>query len=213
MRGLAPRRRGVKTRAGGAALLVLAAILVGPARGEAAFTFPPTLTTDSDKGTWIMQEADRIGVGAIAAMRQRPVPQEALRQARASLQQLLDPCVKLGRRSCSDGLTFINYYTEQIDSALKGNRGSRTVDEDGAYRRAVDAKRLPAWEHEMMLARRPWVGMSEDLLRLAWGPPDRVSRMVRSLGTAQQWSYAAVGSTVTLLDGSVTSITQVGQAP
>ena len=196
-----------------AAVLVLAMLLHTAARADAAFAFPPTLTTDRDKGTWIMKEADRIGLGATAAMRTRPLPHEALRQARASLQELLDPCVKLGRRSCSDGLTFINYYTEQIDSALKGLRGSRNVAEDGAYRRAVDAKRLPAWEHEMMLARRPWVGMSEDLLRLAWGSPDRVDRMASSLGSAEQWSYTAAGSTVTLLDGNVTSITQVGQAP
>ena len=203
----------MKTHAGGVVLLVLATFLFATARVHAAFTFPPALTTDSDKGTWIMQEADRIGLDALAAVRKRPVPREALRQARASLQQLLDPCVKLGRRSCSDGLTFINYYTEQIDTALKGNRGSRTIDDDGAYRRAVEAKRLPAWEHEMMLARRPWVGMSEDLLRLAWGSPDRVNGMTNSLGSAQQWSYTGAGSTVTLLDGSVTSITQIGQAP
>ena len=200
------------TRAGGAVLVVLAALLFAAARAHAAFTFPPALTTDGDKGTWIMQEANRIGLDAIAALRKRPVPREALRQARASLQELLDPCVKLGRQSCSDGLTFINYYTEQIDTALTGGRGAQPVDEAGAYRRAVEAKRLPAWEHEMMLARRPWVGMSEELLRLAWGPPDRVNKTARP-GGAQQWSYAAVGSTVTLLDGSVTSITQVGQAP
>jgi len=203
----------VTTRAGGAVLLVLATILFATARAHAAFTFPSALTSDDDKGTWIMQEADRIGLDALAAMRRRPMPRDALRQARASLQQLLDPCVKLGRRSCSDGLTFINYYTEQIDAALKGGRGAQAGDGDGAYRRAVDAKRLPAWEHEMMLARRPWVGMSEDLLRLAWGPPSRVNRVESSLGNAQQWSYAAVGSTVTMLDGSVTAITQVGQAP
>jgi hypothetical protein len=188
-------------------------MLIAGTHAEAAVAFPPSLVSDVDKGAWIMQQADRIGLGAVAAMRQRPLPREALRQARTALQELLDPCVKLGRRSCSDGLTFINYYTEQIDTALKGGRGSRTLDEDGAYRRAVEAKRLPPWEHEMMLARRPWVGMPEDLLRLTWGSPDRINRTGSSLGRVEQWWYATANSTVTLLDGSVTSIVQVGQAP
>ena len=210
---LVPGRGRIAGRAVRTALLALAMMLGAPVHAAAATRLPPAVASEGDRGTWIMQEADRIGLEAIAVMKRRPLPREALRQARAALQELVDPCVKLGRRWCSDGLTYINYYTEQIDTALKGARNSRVLDEDGAYRRAVEAKRLPPWEHEMMLARRPWVGMSEELLRLSWGAPDRITRMGSTLGSAQQWWYAPVGSTVTLLDGSVTAITQLGQAP
>jgi hypothetical protein len=75
----------------------------------------------------------------------------------------------------------------------------RPGDED-AYRRAVEAMKLPPEEHQAMLARRPWIGMYAELLEMAWGTPQRVTR-----GRTQVWMYPAV--TVTLVEGRVTAIT------
>ena len=198
-----------------AVVAVLPALLLLATAGAAApFRFPPGLQTDESRGTWVMQEANRIGLEAIAMARRRPPPEQRLRDARAALQAMLDPCVALGRQACSDGLTFINYYTERIDEALKPRRASRGAENpDEAYHRAIEAKRLASWEHEMMVARRAWVGMPEDLLRLAWGPPDRVDRTGTAIGASELWSYRATSSSVMLLDGHVTAITQTREAP
>ena len=74
----------------------------------------------------------------------------------------------------------------------------RPGDED-AYRRAVEVMKLPPEEHQAMLARHPWVGMYAELLEMAWGTPQRVTR-----GRTQVWMYPAF--TVTLIEGRVTAI-------
>ena len=175
---------------------VALALLLGSISVAAEVVFPPDAVTDLDKGEWIKNEADRVGVRALAAAKRRPIPERELASARARLEEMRSVCADLGR-SCSDGATFITYYVEKLDEVLGAIR----------YRRAVEAKKLPKDMEEAMIARKAWVGMPADLLRMSWGEPARVTETLSASGRSELWTYGS-GQQVILVNGRVTSITQ-----
>jgi multidrug efflux pump subunit AcrA (membrane-fusion protein) len=74
-----------------------------------------------------------------------------------------------------------------------------------ARERTIRSKRWPSRFTEAVLERRVMIGMTAEMVRLAWGPPETINSTITAAGEREQWVYG-LGSYVYLVGSVVTAI-------
>ena len=119
-------------------------------------------------------------------------------------------------------LTFVFLVFFLVFGAIENAKQERLRKEREAKRRRIEAKRLaliekarPFWGDEicdLITAKKIEIGMSEEMVFLAWGKPHKVDNTeITERFKKERWVYGKPrvdASYVTFKDGTVTSIKQ-----
>jgi hypothetical protein len=98
----------------------------------------------------------------------------------------------------------------ETEAFLAGLEAERQAEREGAAaaeaerRRTIRAMRWPEATKERVLNRRIALGMTAEMVRLAWGRPTDINRTTTARGTWEQWVYGD-GAYVYLQNGVVTA--------
>lgn len=109
-------------------------------------------------------------------------------------------------RPIIDEQSFVDSLARDSAQAVQAYRSKIRRAEDDRVSR-VRAKRFSSEVTSALIARRLTIGMTPEMVRLAWGEPDAIKETVASAGKTEIWVYGY--RTATLVNGKVTTFSTI----
>lgn len=111
-----------------------------------------------------------------------------------------------GRRGVIDQSTFLDSIARDSVADARATRDAAARREAARVAR-IRAKGFPPAISNALVARRLTIGMTAEMVRLAWGEPTAIAETVTAAGKTERWVYGY--RSATLVNGKVTEFSTV----